>query len=96
MSIAMERFGSNEKASESRIAVGIGNPAFPYRLQCPTCGFESTDPINPPPRCPKCAGHSWERIVFPGSLLTHANRRADKRRDCNRRSRERMQSELMP
>jgi hypothetical protein len=95
MSIAMERFGSNEKASESRAAVGMESPAFPYRLQCRTCGFESTDAINPPPRCPKCAGHSWERFVFPASLLTQANQRADKRRDYNRRSRERMQSELM-
>ena len=78
MSISMERFGSNEQTSELPAASGLQNSAFPYRLQCRTCGFEPTDGMIPPPSCPKCAGNSWERFVFPRSLLTRTNRRVEK------------------
>lgn len=69
MSIAMEKFGSNEQFSEYNASSALQSPAFPYRLQCRTCGFEPLDAITPPPRCPKCSGHSWERFAFPRSLL---------------------------
>jgi hypothetical protein len=77
MSIAMERFGSNEQTSELAASSRSQNPAFPYRLQCRTCGFEPFDAIAPPQRCPKCAGHSWERYAFPRSLLAHIDRRVN-------------------
>ena len=77
MSISMERFGSNEQLSESRVSSGSRGPAFPYRLQCRACGFEPDDAIAPPPRCRKCDGRTWERYAFPGNLLVNANRRAN-------------------
>jgi hypothetical protein len=76
MSIAMEQFGSSEQKSELLASSGSPGPGFPYRLQCRSCGFDPRDVIVPPPRCPKCAGHSWERFVFPGSLLMHTDRLA--------------------
>jgi hypothetical protein len=69
MSIAMERFGLNEQLSKSQASSELPNLMFPYRLQCRACGYEAIDVIAPPPHCPKCAGHSWERLAFPGSLL---------------------------
>jgi len=77
MSIAMEQFGLDGQSSESRAFTGLGRPAFPYRLQCRTCGFEPFDAIAPPPRCTKCFGSAWERFAFPGSLLMRVDRRAD-------------------
>jgi hypothetical protein len=74
MSIAMERFGSNEQLWESRVSSGSRGPAFPYRLQCRSCGFEPEDAITRPRRCPKCHGSAWERFAFPRSLLTTAER----------------------
>jgi hypothetical protein len=75
MSIAMERFGSSEPASECRVSSGLSDRVFPFRLQCRSCGFEPFDAISPPPRCPKCAGQSWERFAYPGSLLMFADQR---------------------
>ena len=77
MSIAMERFGSYEQLSESRVSGGMPDSAFPYRLQCRSCGFEPDDAIIAPPRCPKCHGSAWERFAFPRNLLMNADRRAD-------------------
>lgn len=77
MSIAMERFGSNEKLSASRPTSGSPLPCFPYRLQCHSCGFEPFDAVIAPQRCPKCAAGSWERFAFPRSLLMYADRRTD-------------------
>lgn len=77
MSIAMERFGSNEQLSESGALNGLRSPAFPYRLQCRACGFEPVDAITRPLRCPKCTGRAWERFAFPRSLLISADRRAN-------------------
>jgi hypothetical protein len=77
MSIAMERFGSYEQLSESRISSGLRDSAFRYRLQCRACGFEPVDAIIGPPRCPKCHGSAWERFAFSRSLLMNADRRAD-------------------
>jgi rubredoxin len=69
MPISMDRFGSHEQRAKSHASGGLRHLVFPYRLQCRACGFEPFDVISPPPHCPKCAGHSWERFAFPGSLL---------------------------
>ena len=79
MSIAMERFGSNEQSSESLASSGLRNLVFPYRLQCRACGFEPFDVIAPPRHCPKCFRHSWERFAFPRSLLLQVDRSANDR-----------------
>src|SRR5208282_3017049 len=76
MSIAMERFGSNEEPSESRASSASGSPTFPYRLQCRTCGFEPEDAITPPLRCPKCLRSAWERFAIPRSLLLNTDQYA--------------------
>jgi predicted nucleic-acid-binding Zn-ribbon protein len=76
MSIAMDRFGSNEQRSETLASSGLQGPTFPYRLQCRNCGYEPFDVIVRPPHCPKCAGSSWEQFAYPGSLLVNADRRA--------------------
>jgi hypothetical protein len=75
MSIAMEKFGSNEESSESRASSRPNNSLFPYRMECRTCGFEPLVGNAPPSRCPKCGGHSWQRFVFPRSLLMHVDRK---------------------
>jgi predicted Zn-ribbon and HTH transcriptional regulator len=80
MSIAMEHFGSSEQFSEYDASSALQSPAFPYHLQCRTCGFEPLDVITPPPRCPKCMCHSWERFAFPRSLLMSAACGPKKRR----------------
>jgi len=77
VSISMERFGSFEQLSESRVSSGLRGSAFPYRLQCRACGFEPVDAIIGPPRCPKCHGSAWERFAFPRNLLMNADRRAN-------------------
>ena len=77
MSIAMERFGSNECEPKSRGLNPVSSPAFPFRMQCSLCGFEPDGAITPPKRCPKCAGHVFERFIMPGSLLQYADQRAD-------------------
>jgi len=77
MSIAMERFGSSEQPFDSRALSRLQSQVFPYRLQCRECGFEPVGAIVPPPRCTKCFGHSFERFVFPRSLLMCADRRAN-------------------
>jgi hypothetical protein len=77
MSIAMERFGSNEQSSQSLASRVLRNLVFPYRLQCHACGFEPFDVSAPPPHCPKCFRDSWERFVLPGSLLLQVDRCAD-------------------
>jgi len=74
MSISMERFGLAARPGESRPGVGVSGIVFPYRLQCRACGFEPDNAIQPPIRCPKCAGSAWERFAFPGSLLLAARR----------------------
>jgi len=76
MSIAVDQFGSNEQRSETVASNGFRSAEFPYRLQCRNCGYERFDAIARPPQCPKCAGSSWERFAFPGSLLINADRRA--------------------
>ena len=77
MSISMERFGSYEQVSESRVSSGLQDSAFPYRLQCRACGFTPVDAVIGPPRCPKCHGSAWERFAFPRNLLMNADRRPD-------------------
>jgi len=72
MSIAMERFGLNALA-ETDLSGGSPAPRLPYRLQCHYCSFEAADAIAAPPRCPKCAGASWDRFVMPRSLLMRAD-----------------------
>jgi predicted Zn-ribbon and HTH transcriptional regulator len=79
MSIAIERFGSNEQSSDSLASSGLRIPVFPYRLQCHACGFEPFDAIAPPQHCPKCFRHSWERFAFPRSLLLQVDRCANDR-----------------
>jgi rubrerythrin len=76
MSIAMEQFGSRERRSEFRASDECPSRAFPYRLQCRACGFEPENAVTAPPRCPKCAGGSWERFALPGSLLMTAEQSA--------------------
>jgi hypothetical protein len=75
MSIDMERFGSKEQQTDFRDSVHGARTACPYRLQCRACGFEPEDVIVASPRCPKCDGSSWERFVYPRSLLTGPSRR---------------------
>jgi len=77
MSISMERFGSYEQLSDSRLSSGSPGPIFPYRLQCRSCGFEPADAIARPRYCPKCHGSAWERFAFPQNLLINADRRAN-------------------
>jgi hypothetical protein len=79
MSISMERFGSNEPLWEPRVSSGSRGPAFPFRLQCRSCGFEPEDAITHLPLCPKCHGSAWERFAFPRSLLMTAERRTSNR-----------------
>ena len=95
MSIAMELFGSSERTSESPESSGGPGPNFPFQLQCRTCGFEPIDVIAPPPCCPKCTGHSWERFAIARSLLMHADRSVKRGPLRNQRSPEQMRSELM-
>jgi len=78
MSIAMERFGSSECVSKSRVL----SPPFPFRMQCRSCGFEPDGVIKLPERCPKCAGQAFERFIRPGSLLQYADQRAEKARQA--------------
>jgi hypothetical protein len=77
MSISMERFGSYEQLSDSRLSSGSPGPIFPYRLQCRSCGFEPADAITRPLHCPKCHGSAWERFAFPRNLLINADRLAN-------------------
>ena len=77
MSISMERFGSYEQSSESRVSSGLPGSAFPYRLQCRACGFEPVDGMIGPSRCPKCHGSAWERFALPRTLLMNNDRRAN-------------------
>jgi hypothetical protein len=71
MSINMEPFGWQKLASEE-----TPKQAFPFTLQCRSCGFEPDDQvIAPRHKCPKCAASSWERYTKPGSLLDFADRR---------------------
>jgi PHP family Zn ribbon phosphoesterase len=76
MPIAMEQFGSHEQRWESGELGGIPRSAFPYCLQCRTCGFEPENAVTAPHRCPKCGGSAWERFALPASLLTTADRHA--------------------
>jgi hypothetical protein len=73
MSIAMERFGSVEHASKSRVVAAFHGLVGPFRQQCRACGFEADDAIGPASRCPKCFGSAWERFAAPGSLLVSAD-----------------------
>jgi hypothetical protein len=80
MSIAIERFGSSANALESSELNPTPSPAFPFRMQCRACGFEPDNAITPPKRCPKCAGHVFERFILPRSLLEFAEQRTDNSR----------------
>ena len=79
MSIDMEHFGSRDQRAQSAALVDSPPTAFPYRLQCRGCGFESPDAIIAPRRCPKCASSSWERFAYPRSLMTGPGRRTYQR-----------------
>ncbi len=45
-----------------------------HQTQCRNCGFEPSDGLTPPRRCPKCSGTAWERFAMPGSILSNSAR----------------------
>ena len=42
-----------------------------FFIECHVCGFEPTQQESLPRHaCPKCFGHTWQRVIRPGTILS--------------------------
>ena len=69
MPIAIGRYDEDGNVSSNS---AFEAPIDLCRVQCHYCGYEPSDHLHLPHRCPKCSGSAWEHYELRGGMLAIA------------------------